>query len=136
MLYQLHTARVEGYTEGQEPLIYLVSSAQTVQQCGSRFVFSDGHGIAKFTNWYNHLSSLSQVDWSTVYARFWADTVDDMDRQRRKQAEFLIYRECGWSLINQIAVENQQMKKRVDQVLSNFDVSLRRPIRVQPDWDY
>ncbi len=52
MLLQLKTERVTGYTEGQEPLIYLVSTVQAVQQNGVEFVFSDGHGIAAFTNWY------------------------------------------------------------------------------------
>ena len=32
MLFQLHTGRVAGYTEKQEPLIYLVSMVQAVVQ--------------------------------------------------------------------------------------------------------
>ena len=55
MLYQLHTGRVAGYNEGQSPLIYLVSSAQKVQASGVPFVFSDGHGIAAFTSWFDTL---------------------------------------------------------------------------------
>jgi hypothetical protein len=29
---------------------------------GCRFVFSDGHGLASFTNWYEDLEQLDQVD--------------------------------------------------------------------------
>lgn len=94
MLLQLKTGRVEGYNEGQEPLIYLVSSAQRVRDSGAGFVFSDGHGIAAFTEWYAGLADLDKVDWDMVFQRYWRDTVDDMDRQRRKQAEFLVYRFC------------------------------------------
>ncbi|MCK4390123.1 MAG: DUF4433 domain-containing protein [Desulfobacterales bacterium] len=47
MLLQLHTGRVEGYADGQDPIIYLVSTVQTVLESGSGFVFSDGHGIAR-----------------------------------------------------------------------------------------
>jgi hypothetical protein len=43
MLLQLHTGRVPGYTEGQAPLVYLVSSAQAVGAAGVPFVFSDGY---------------------------------------------------------------------------------------------
>jgi len=46
MLYQLCKGQVENYDEGQDPLIYAVSSAQTVVQANMPFVFSDGHGIA------------------------------------------------------------------------------------------
>src|SRR6266571_1354596 len=45
MMLQLKTGQVPDYTEGQEPLIYLVSSVQTVAAGGLRFVFSDGHGL-------------------------------------------------------------------------------------------
>ena len=53
MLLQLRTGRVPGYDEGQEPLIYLVSTAQAVLDAGTDFVFSDGHGLATFTDWYD-----------------------------------------------------------------------------------
>lgn len=43
MLFQLKTGWVEGYTDGQDPLIYLVSTAQAVRDSGRGFVFSDGH---------------------------------------------------------------------------------------------
>jgi len=99
MLLQLHTGRVTGYTERQDPLIYLVSTAQAVRSSGTGFVFSDGHGIARFTNWFDKLSDLDKVDWDAVYATIWKDTVDDMDRQRRKQAEFLVHQQCAWDLI-------------------------------------
>ena len=89
MLLQLHTGRVENYDEGQEPLIYAVSTVETIAQAGLDFVFSDGHGIAAFTQWFDDLNDLDKVDWDMAYADYWADTVDDMDRQRRKQAEFL-----------------------------------------------
>jgi len=77
-----------------------VSSAQSIEKSNSQFVFSDGHGIAFNTKWYTDLRALSAVDWSMVYQRYWAaDYENDMDRQRRKQAEFLIYRQCDLSQI-------------------------------------
>ncbi|MBI1792258.1 MAG: DUF4433 domain-containing protein [Acidobacteria bacterium] len=88
MLLNLKTGRVEGYTEGQAPLIYLTTTVQLVVEAGRRFVFSDGHGLATFTNWYDDLASLDRVDWNLVGARYWTDQPDDNDRKRRKQAEF------------------------------------------------
>lgn len=136
MLLQLHTSRVPGYTEGQEPLIYLVSSAQAVQQGGTRFVFSDGHGIARFTSWFDDLRDLDKVDWAAVYARIWKDTVDDMDRQRRKQAEFLVHQQCDWALIQEIGVLNDAMRDRVEGLLREFEAGLRRPVAIHPEWYY
>ena len=136
MLLQLKTGRVEGYNEGQEPLIHLVSSAQRVQESGAGFVFSDGHGIAAFTEWYADLSDLEKDDWDTVFQRYWADTVDDMDRQRRKQAEFLVYRFCDWELIREIGVLNPTMKDKVEGIMDQFPEGCRRVVRVRRDWYY
>lgn len=136
MLFQLHTGRVQDYTEGQDPLVYLVSTAQTVHEGGVRFVFSDGHGIATFTCWYDDFEHLDKVDWDAVQAKIWRDTVDDMDRQRRKQAEFLVHRQCDWSLIREIAVLNGSMKTKVEQILEGYDPSLHRPVSIRPAWYY
>lgn len=136
MMFLLHKGRVAGYAEGQEPLIYLVSSAQAVQASGAGFVFSNGHGIAAFTDWYDDLAQLDQVDWDMVYQQYWADNTSDMDRQRRKQAEFLIHKRCDWSLIQEIAVINAHMKTRVEQILAGFDAKLHRPVAVRPGWYY
>lgn len=136
MLFQLHTGWVAGYTEGQEPLIYLLSTAQAIQERGMRFVFSDGHGIACFTHWFDSLNDLDKVDWTAVYAKIWKDTVDDMDRQRRKQAEFLVYQQCGWELINEIGVFNSLTQGRVVDIFANYPADMRRPVVLRPDWYY
>lgn len=72
-----------------------------------------------------------------VYARYWAaDYEKDMDRQRRKQAEFLVHRQCEWNLIQEIGVLNQPMKERVENILGSFGKKLRRPITIKPGWYY
>lgn len=136
MLLQLNTGQVTGHTEGQEPLVYLVSSAQVVQTSGAGFVFSDGHGIATFTRWFDNLADLDRVDWDAVYAKIWKDTVDDTDRQRRKQAEFLVHRQCDWALIQEVGVLNERMEVEVERILSGFPREMSRPVRVRPAWYY
>ena len=136
MLFQLYTGWVDGYTEGQEPIIYLISTAQTIQESGMEFVFSDGHGIAHFTTWFDDLKDLDKVDWDTVYATYWRDDLEDMDRQRRKQAEFLVHRFCGWELINEIGVINDTMVQKVKKILNRFPTRWHRPVRVRREWYY
>lgn len=136
MLLQLDTNRVAGYTERQQPLIYLVSTAQSVATSGCGFVFSNGHGIAAFTEWFDDLGRLDEVDWDMVYQRYWSDNVDDMDRQRRKQAEFIVHQFCPWTLIQEIGVVNNEAKSRADAILNDFDENLRRPVNIQAAWYY
>ena len=134
MMLQLKTGQVEGYCEGQQPLIYLVSKCQNIAHNGAQFVFFDGHGIAKFSHSYDDLDDLDKIDWDVVYMRYWHDTIQDMDRQRRKQAEFLVYRFCNWSFINEIGVIDNSVKTKVEEILHAFPQKLRRPVNIKRNW--
>jgi hypothetical protein len=136
MLLNLKTGRVAGYNEGQEPLIYLVSTAQEIQKKRIPFVFSDGHGIASFTQWFDDLQYLDKVDWGIVNLRYWADTLNDMDKQRRKQAEFLVYQFCDWSLINEIVVMNSEAKSEVENSMQQYPQEFWRLIQIRKNWYY
>ena len=136
MLFQLKTNRVPGYIEGQQPLVYLVSTVQAVAGAGHAFVFSNGHGIAAYTEWFDDVAHLGEVDWDMVYQRYWSDNMNDMDRQRRKQAEFLVHRFCPWTLVQEIGVMSDAAKIRVEAILSRFDASLDRPVNIQSAWYY
>jgi hypothetical protein len=134
MLYRLCKGTVAGYDGGQDPIIYLVSTAQNIQRSNIPFVFSDGHGIAAFTEWYASLAELKNVDWEAVYAHFWFDTQEDPDRQRRKQSEFLIYQFCPWDLILELGVVNDKMRTKVLNILQTYNKTT--PVQIHRDWYY
>jgi hypothetical protein len=136
MMFNLKTGRVAGYMEGQEPLIYLETAAQTIADSGAGFVFSDGHGLAAYTSWFDDLSQLDKVDWDVVCRRYWADDANDNDRQRKKQAEFLVHRFCDWSLVKEIPVIDDVRKTQVGRVFASFPDHMHRPIHVKPNWYY
>lgn len=136
MMFKLKTGQVPGYSEGQEPLIYLVSTVQKVQAAGLDFVFSDGHGLARFTDWFDDLARLTAVDWAMVNQRYWADKLEDMDRQRRKQAEFLVFEFCPWELIQNIVVVNSTIKQRIESIQTAFPLAQRRVVTVNGGWYY
>ena len=136
MLLNLKTGRVQGYNEGQAPLIYLVTRVERVQECGCRFVFSDGHGLAAYTGWYDDLQDLDKVDWGLVGERYWANQADDNDRQRRKQAEFLVWQSVAWDSIERIAVLNRDVKTNVEDILAEFSQVRSPHVETRPDWYY
>lgn len=137
MLLRLKTGRVEGYDEGQEPLVYVRSTAQRIADSGTDYVFSDAHGLASFTHWYDDLKYLDKVDWGVVGLRYWQDTVDDPDRQRRKQAEFMVHRGCDLGLVEEIGVHGDSMKRRVEGLLQSHRPELAIPVSDRRhDWYY
>jgi len=136
MLLQLKTGQVPGYGEGQEPLIYLICSVQAVVAAGLPFVLTDGHSLARWTQFFEEVARLDQVDWDVVGRRYWADTIDDPDRQRRKQAEFLVHRFLPWGLLTEIGVRSDAMKAEVEAILAGrADVERKMVVR-RPGWYY
>ncbi|OED47317.1 hypothetical protein ACH42_03080 [Endozoicomonas sp. (ex Bugula neritina AB1)] len=136
MLYRLSKGGVEDYCEGQGCLIYIVAWVDDVVNAGLDFVFSDGHGIAAFTQWYDDLQCLEQLDWSLITNKDWADTLEDNDRKRRKQAEFLVHGSLPWSMVKGIAVINDEMAGKVEKVLDQHPDQHRPPVRVVSRWYY
>lgn len=136
MLLNLKTGRVAGYSEGQAPLVYLVSTAQAVAQAGCRYVFTDGHGLAGFTDWFDDLARLDAVDWGLVGKRYWSDKPDDNDRQRRKQAEFLVWQSLDWGLLGGIGVLNTAMKTSVEGILGQHPRRKQVDVEVTPGLYY
>ncbi len=117
MLYTLHHGNVPGYSDGQEPLVYLVSSVQTVLDNEGRYAFTDGHGIIAYTKYFNDESNLDQIDWALMKATFWKDTEQDLDRKRRRQAEFLVHTFFPWNWIIGIATYNKSTRDTVTDIL-------------------
>ncbi|TAL18336.1 DUF4433 domain-containing protein [bacterium] len=136
MLCSLQRGNVEGYNGGPAPIIYLVTTIQNVVGAGLRYVFTDGHGIMQFTSYYDDLVHLNEIDWPLMEARYWADTQEDNDRSRRRQAEFLIHASCPWSVILCIGVYNQPTKTRVESLLQASGIGHVPPVEVRPNWYY
>jgi hypothetical protein len=136
MLFQLHTGRVEGFAEKQGRVVYLVAYAQDIVASGAGYVFSDGHGNAAYTSWFDDLSRLDEIDWDTVYTRQWNDDTEHMDRQRRKQAEFLVCQTCEWRLVTEIGVIDVATKSEVAAILQGHPYTHHPPVNVHREWYY
>lgn len=133
MLFKLFKGSVVGYTEGQDPLIYLVTTVESIAAAGMRSLFSDGNCAAAVTQIFDDLSMLdSVVDWQLMRAKMWNNTADDPDRMRRRMAEFLVHERVPVSCLARIAVRTQSMKTRVEGTLAAHAVGL--PVLVRPSW--
>jgi hypothetical protein len=106
MLFTISRGNVPEYQEGQGPIVHLVSSAEQVaaHRPALRWLFTDGHAVIALSDYYDDLADLDKIDWEIMAARYWADTSDDGDRERRRQAEFLVYQFFPWQLITGIGV--------------------------------
>lgn len=89
MLYKIHT----GYgvpQEHQRDIVYICCKLETVAALGHPYLFTDGQANTGRTKEYTALSDMDKLDWNVIGERMWRDTENDRDRERRKQAEFLV----------------------------------------------
>jgi hypothetical protein len=134
MLFAIKKGNVSGCDADQSEIVYLVSSAQRIDMNNLPYVYTDGHGVMAMTDFYDDLGSLDEVDWDIMNARYWADTVDDPDRKRRRQAEFLVHRFLPWNMIESIVTMNATTGNQVRQIVSNS--AYQPPISSIRGWYY
>jgi hypothetical protein len=75
-----------------ENIVYCVSSVQQIINQGLEYVFTNGHALDRFSTQYanDDISQIDEIlDWEAVEAKYWRDD-SDLDRTRRKEAEFLV----------------------------------------------
>ena len=90
-----------------------------------------------FSQFFENLNQLEKVDWNLMKETYWADTREDMDRSRRRQAEFLVHRFFPWNLFIEIGVMNTEI---AEVIKASADKSHQRsklpPIVIVPQWYY
>jgi hypothetical protein len=132
MLYAISRNAVEGYAEGQNPVIYLCSTAEVVKKAGLRWVFTEGHADMDFTDFFDDLKDLDKIDWGLMKATYWYDTNDDPDRKRRRQAEFLVHGSFPWKLVSYIGVHDRSAAETVRKMLNGDHPE----VGIEPGWYY
>lgn len=132
MLYSIHCGNVDGYEEGQQPVIYLVSSAQTINDANIPCVFTDGHAIMALSDFYHDLNDLRNVHWETMKSKYWNDTPDYPDRKRLRQAEFLVHEFMPWSLVLHVCTIDHQMAHQTKEIIKQY--GYQTPVSVKSKW--
>jgi hypothetical protein len=117
MLCAIAYGRVPHYSEGQGPIVHLVSTVQATLAAGHSFVFTDGHTRVAVTDYFNDVADLDRIDWSVMPLKFWKDTNARPDCERRRQAEFLVRSFFPWTLITEIGVKDLATKRKVQEIL-------------------
>jgi hypothetical protein len=134
MLYANYRGNVSDYTDGQTPIVHIVSTAEYTREYGIPYFFTDGHAEMEFSIQYDNLEQLEELDWEVINSKYWFDTMGDDDRKRRKQSEFLVFEFFPWNLISEIGVINQNIHNQVAGIIK--DCSHQPAITIHPEWYY
>lgn len=135
MLFKIAIGGVEQYQDGQDPLVYLVSSIGSVVNANLDWVFSDGNCGARLTEYFDDLALLdSVIDWPLMRSTMWNNTADDPTRATRRAAEFLVHQKFPWELVRGLVTRTEDTAEVVRGILDEHEASL--PVTVRSAWYY
>jgi hypothetical protein len=139
MIYRIacdHRDRVAGrYQGGDTLLVYFVARVADVVQAGLTWVATDGNAATATTEFTSDLDAMTgMIDWPLMTAERWNNTSSDPDRQRRRQAEFLVHQAVPLGLIQRVAVHGDERRSQISKLLG--DHALGQRIIVRPRWYY
>lgn len=127
MLFKIHT----GYgvpQEDQRDIVYICCKLEAVAALGHPYLFTDGQANTGRTNEFTMLTDLDKLDWNLIPQRYWRDTEDDRDRERRKEAEFLVKGHVPTSCFQGIYTYDEQRRTDVMQLVNSRGLTL--PVKV------
>jgi hypothetical protein len=133
MLYVIHKGGVDGYTDGQNPIVHLVVYIEDIVEQDFAFVFTDGHAEMAVSGQFTDLADLQKIDWPLLKSTYWNDTNEYPNRTQRRQAEFLVHERCPWDLVKEIGVINSESEQRIATILDQLP---RPQITIHRDWYY
>ncbi|WP_255608706.1 DUF4433 domain-containing protein [Micromonospora sp. PLK6-60] len=127
MMYRIAREHEQGkagcYPDGDDPLVYLVSSVERVRAARLPWVASDGNCAAALTRFSPSYEDLTQlVDWPLLRERIWKDTPEDLDRVRRRAAEFLVHREFPLQLVTGYVARTPERLTQLKQILHHAGI--------------
>jgi hypothetical protein len=76
----------------------------------------------------------NELDWDTITAKWWYNTEEDNDRERRKQAEFWVKNELSLDKIFGIGVYDDDVKQKVEKLCKKYNQEI--VVKVKPDYFY
>ena len=135
MLYVITKGQVPTYQAGQEDIVYLVTSVETVWQIGVPFVFTDRNAALDYARFDSDPSRLDDlIDWDLMEGRMWNDDPGHPDRKERRMAELLVHRRVPWDAVLRVGAFDTARRSRAEAILTR--VSERTPVRVERGWYY
>lgn len=133
MLYHIFKGIVTDYVGIQEEVIYLISTAEQIQDLNIPFIFTDRHAYLQHKTVYNVLADLSRLNWGVIKDNTWYEVYTAL-RKELKQAEFLVYRHLPVNALLGIVCHNEEIANFALKAAHNRNLSLQ--VIVRPEYYY
>lgn len=115
-----------------EEIVILVSSLPHVKSLGLPFVFTNAHAYPDWTNYFNDLAQLGEIDWAILQRRDFKRDPDDPRKMERYQAEALIFQHLPIQGILGVVCYTDNLKQEIEQQTQSKGLTL--PVYARKGW--
>ena len=115
-----------------EEIVILVSSLHRIQELGLPFAFTNAHAYPDWTNYYDDLAQLGEIDWGLLQRRDFKRDADDPRKMERYQAEALIHQHLPVQGLLGIVCYTEDLKQRIEQEIQARNLNL--PVYARTGW--
>lgn len=133
MLHNIFKGRVKEYKGMQEEIIYLVSTAERIDELGLSFVFTDRHAYLSHKTEFSKLEDLKNLDMKTIKDDTWHKQYTEL-RKEIKQAEFLVHQHVPADAIVGIIANNDEIATFVTEQVNLTGFALK--VVIKPEYYY
>lgn len=133
MLSAIYHGRVPEYAEGQDPIVYLVTSVERLIELGLTPVFTDRNAALAVAEMSTGLSALDDlVDWELMDATWWNNTPEDPERRERRMAECLVHQHVPWEAFAGIVTRTEARRTEAEGLLASVGVATT--VKSRAEW--
>ena len=109
----------------QENIVFVACRIRDILKNCDEWCFTDGNAKKSITKFFNNLTDFDKLDFEAINAQYWYSTMEDMDKERKKQAEFLVKNMVPSTCISLLIVKNQQRKEDAEKIKSNSNLDIK-----------
>ncbi len=131
MLYNIKTGYRNIPKYPQSEIIYIVCKMQAFLTDAFTVIFTDGHAKSHFTRYFNRKEDLEKLDWGSIKALQWQNTLLDNDKMRKKQAECLIKAHIPPEYIVALVVYDAATQARMKDLIQQTNLPI--PVHINPN---
>ncbi|MCC6497737.1 MAG: DUF4433 domain-containing protein [Propionibacteriaceae bacterium] len=130
MQSSIHKGNVPSYRDGNDRLVFLVTSTQRLRDLGLPVVVSDRNAVLDVAQFTDDDDLDDFVAWEVIRTRYWNDYIEGREL---RQAECLVHERVPWTAFVEVACKSQPVADEASRAL-RVAGGTGPHITVRPSW--
>lgn len=125
MMLNIRSGRGGVTKRSNDEIVILVSSLRHIEELGLPFMFTNGHALPEWVDYFRDLANLPAIDWSILQRRDFSRDPEDPRKMERYQAEALVHQHLPVAALIGVVCFTEQIKLQLEEQVQARGLSLK-----------